>query len=148
LNGLRSNSKIKENFFKKETKNVKIFLKFMASSTKTHHVKNRDLREELILSKEKDELTPKAVDMIMLMAEKLSTKFKYVYPEDREDCIAFAIMDCWKYWRGYNPEKSDNAFAYITQIQKNGFAKAWRVLKNHMPESKKISISSNNIYSL
>lgn len=51
------------------------------------YVKNRELREELIISKENDELTPVALEMFMLMAEKFSTKFKYIYPEDREDCI-------------------------------------------------------------
>jgi DNA-directed RNA polymerase specialized sigma subunit len=112
------------------------------------YVKNKDLREELVKSKAQDELTKVALAMIMLMAEKFSTKFKYIYSEDREDCIQFAIMDCYMYWRGYNPEKSANAFAYITQIIKNGFAKGWRKLYGNMPKSKKISVSQNNIYSL
>lgn len=113
-----------------------------------HHVKNADLRGELIKSKKQDKLTPEAVDMFILMARKFSLKFNYEYEEDREDCISFAIMDCYQYWRGYNPEISTNAFAYITQIIKNGFAKAWRKLHGNMPMSKKISIDSNNIYSL
>ena len=112
------------------------------------YVKNKDLREALIISKEQDELTPEALAMFMLMAEKFSTKFKYIYNEDREDCISFAIMDCYQYWRGYKPEKSANAFAYITQIIKNGFAKGWRKLYGNMPKSKKISVSHNKIYSL
>lgn len=112
------------------------------------YVKNRDLREQLIISKEQDELTKEALEMIMLMAEKFSTKFKYIYHEDKEDCISFAIMDCYCYWRGYNPDKSANAFAYITQVIKNGFAKGWRKLYGNMPKSKKISVSQNNIYSL
>lgn len=113
-----------------------------------HHVKNKDLREELVLSKQKNELTPQALDMFILMAKKFSANFTYVYEEDKEDCISFAIMDCYLYWRGYDPEKSANAFAYITQIIKNGFAKGWRKLYGNMPKSKKISVSHNNIYSL
>jgi len=112
------------------------------------HVKNKDLREELIKSKEKNELTTEALEMFILMADKFSLKFKYIYIEDKEDCISFAVMDCFQYWRGYNPEKSANAFAYITQIIKNGFFKGWRKLYGHMPKSKKISISQNKIYSL
>jgi DNA-directed RNA polymerase specialized sigma subunit len=112
------------------------------------HVKNKDLREELIKSKAKDELTKEALDMFILMAHKFSTKFKYIYVEDKEDCISFAIMDCYQYWRGYNPDKSANAFAYITQIIKNGFAKGWRKLYGNMPKSKKVSVSQNKIYSL
>lgn len=112
------------------------------------HVKNKDLREALVKSKDQNELTKEALDMFILMANKFSTKFKYIYTEDREDCISFAIMDCYMYWRGYNPEKSANAFAYITQIIKNGFAKGWRKLYGNMPKSKKISISQNKVYSL
>lgn len=112
------------------------------------HVKNADLRNALIESKAQDQLTPETIQMMMLMAKKFSTRLHYVYEEDREDCISFAIMDCYQYWRGYNPEKSSNAFAYITQIIKNGFAKGWRKIYGNMPLSKKVSISNNNIYSL
>lgn len=112
------------------------------------HVKNTDLRNEILKSKQDDKLTPEALDMFILMAKKFSTKLNYVYPEDREDCISFAIMDCYQYWRGYDPEKSQNAFAYFTQVIKNGFGKGWRKLYGNMPKSRKISISSNNIYNI
>jgi hypothetical protein len=112
-----------------------------------HHVKNRDLREELIKSKLNNELSKEALDMFILMAKKFSNNFTYIYEEDKEDCISFAIMDCYMYWRGYNPEKSQNAFAYITQIIKNGYAKAWRRF-HKCPKSRFISISNSNIYSI
>lgn len=113
-----------------------------------HHVKNKDLREEIIICKENDELSAEALDMFILMAQKFANKLTYIYPEDREDCIQFAIMDCYLYWRGYDPEKSQNAFAYYTQIIKNGFAKGWRRLYGNMPKSSKISISQHQIYNL
>jgi len=113
-----------------------------------HHVKNRDLKEEIIVCKEKDQLSSKALEMLMLMAEKFANKLTYIYPEDKEDCIQFAVMDCYQYWRGYDPEKSQNAFAYYTQIIKNGFAKGWRKLHGHMPYSSKVSISQHQIYNL
>ena len=111
------------------------------------YVKNKELREELITSKAKGELTPKAIDMFMLMARRFGEKLTYVFEADRDDCMAFAIMDCYQYWRGYNPEYP-NAFAYITQIIKNGYAKGYRKLYGKMPLSKKISVNQNNIYSL
>jgi DNA-directed RNA polymerase specialized sigma subunit len=113
----------------------------------SQYVKNADLRNEIIKCKEKDELSKEALEMLRLTAKKFSESLTYVYPEDREDCISFAIMDCYQYWRGYDPEKSPNAFAYYTQIIKNGFAKGWRKLYGNFPKSKKISISSGNIYS-
>jgi len=112
------------------------------------HVKNADLRNEIIRCKETDVLTKEAIEMFMLMARKFSTKLNYIYSEDREDCIAFAVLDCYLYWRGYDPMKSQNAFAYFTQIIKNGFAKGWRKLYGNFPKSRKISTSSNKIYNI
>ena len=111
------------------------------------YVKNADLRNEIIKCKENDELSKEALAMFMLMAKKFSDKLTYIYEEDREDCISFAVMDCFQYWRGYDPMKSQNAFSYYTQIIKNGFAKGWRKLYGNMPKSKKISIS-NKIYNI
>ena len=112
------------------------------------YVKNKELREELIKSKEADKLTPECLDMMMLMANRFTVKFSYIYPQDREDCISFAILDCYLYWRGYNPERSQNAFAYITQIIKNGYAKGWRKLHGHERGMTRISLSSGKLYSL
>ena len=111
------------------------------------HVKNADLREQIILSKEQDKLTDEAVRMIILMAEKLSHKFRYQYEQDREDCRSTAIMDVLLYWKSYSPEKGANAFSYFSQILFNGFykgsKKCWPV-----KSSLKTSINRNNIYSI
>lgn len=113
-----------------------------------HHVKNSDLRNEIIKCKKEDKLSIEAIEMFQLMAKKFAKKFTYIYPEDGEDCIAFAVMDCYLYWRGYNPEISSNAFAYFTQVIKNAFGKGWRKLYGRMPKSKKVSINNGNIYNL
>ncbi len=99
-----------------------------------HYVKNKDLLAEIIVSKEADELTPTAIDMLMRIANEASKRLKYKNDMDREDCIGYALEDLLKYWRGFKPEKSTNAFAYYTQIVKNGFAKGWKKL--HPPKMK------------
>ncbi|NJO89834.1 MAG: hypothetical protein HC831_13470 [Chloroflexia bacterium] len=99
-------------------------------------MKNKDLREELIRCKEEGELSRAAIDMFMLMSERFGQKLTYVIEADRSDCKATAIMDCYQYWRGYNPEYP-NAFAYITQIIKNGYAKGYRKLYGKMALSQK-----------
>ena len=113
-----------------------------------NYLNNKDLRDEIIKSKAEGQLTPKALEMLMLLTSRLSTKFTYVYYQDREDCESFAIMDCLQYFNGYDPEKSANAFAYFTQMIKNGFSKGWKKLYGNCPLSKKISISTNKIYSI
>lgn len=113
-----------------------------------HYVKNKDLREELIKSREAGELTDTAIDMFIQIATRLSSKLKYNDPADREDCISYAILDCLRYWHDYDPEYSENAFAYITSVCLNGFAKGWRALgKIKCPDSIRIPIS-DGIYSI
>lgn len=120
----------------------------VVKDAKTHYVKNSELRAELIKSGELGELTDRAVDMFVQIATKLSSKLKYNDPADREDCISYAILDCLRYWRDYDPEYSENAFAYITSVCLNGFAKGWRALgKIKCPDSARIPIS-DGIYSI
>jgi hypothetical protein len=111
------------------------------------YVDREKFREEILKSKERDELTPEAVRMLMLMANEASKKLKYKNEEDRQDCIAFALLDVVKYWRSYDPEKSRYPFAYYTQIIKNGFARGWNKL-HPIRSVDKLSLSNENLYSL
>lgn len=107
------------------------------------YVNNKELLQEIIKSKEQDELTPRAVEMLIRMANEISKVFKYKYEEDREDCISYSLEDCIKYWRNFDPAKSTNAFAYYTQMIKNGAAKGWRELYP-IKSSKKVPISNEH----
>jgi hypothetical protein len=90
-------------------------------------VNNKELYNEIIISKQKGELTPKAVQMLMLIADGVLNKLLYVRQDDKKDCASFAKLDLLKYWNGFNP-KYKNAFAYYTEIAKRGAAKGWNKL--------------------
>jgi len=107
----------------------------------------KELREEVLRSREKDALTPRAIEMFQTMAREASKKLRYRDEEDRKDCIAFAMMDVVRYWRSYNPEKSKDPFAYFTQMIKNGFAKGWRKL-HPLSAGEKVSLSHDNVFTL
>ena len=106
------------------------------------YVSNKALLEAIIISKERGQLTPEALTMLDRMIREISKVFKYKMDEDREDCQAFAMEDVIKYWNRFNPEKSNNAFAFFTQMIKNGFAKGWRKL-HPIKSSLKVSISKD-----
>ena len=99
------------------------------------YVKNSELLRAILESKEKGALTPETISMFYLMINGISKKMAYKDPEDKEDCMAFAMEDLCKYWNRFDPAKSNNPFAYYTQIAKNGFAKGWK--KIHPPKSPK-----------
>lgn len=90
------------------------------------YVKNKDLKRSLKESKEGGKLTSETVKMFTLIVEGMAKTRSYKYPEDRQDCIAFGMEDLLKYWNRYNPDVSDNAFAFISQIAKNGMQKGWK----------------------
>lgn len=108
---------------------------------KVNYVNGRDFHNEIVLSREQGELTKNAVTMIIKMANESSKILSYKYEEDREDCIAFGIRDVLLYWKTFDPDKGSNAFAYFTQIIKNGFAKGYNIL-HPIKTSNKISISN------
>lgn len=90
------------------------------------YVKNKELKRALLESKTKSGLTPETIEMFKLIVTGLSKTFPYRDPQDKEDCQAFGMEDLIKYWNRYNPEKSDNPFAFISQIAKNGMQKGWK----------------------
>jgi hypothetical protein len=117
---------------------------------KKEYLNNKDLYDEIVKSKDQDKLTSTAEKMLMLLAERAITKMKYVSLDDKKDCLAFAMLDLLKYWRGFNP-KYKNAFAYFTEIAKKGYAKGWNKLypkKYNGTVSIDGSMDSEGIYSI
>jgi DNA-directed RNA polymerase specialized sigma subunit len=104
------------------------------------YVDNKALIKAIVESKEKGELSKEALTMLDRMVKEISKIFKYKMEEDREDCQAFAMEDVIKYWDRFDPSKSNNAFAFYTQMIKNGYAKGWRRLYP-IKSSLKVSIS-------
>ena len=94
---------------------------------KKNYLNNRDLYDQIVLSKEADKLTPDAEKMLILLAERAINRLVYLNSDDKNDCLQFAILDLLKYWRNFNP-KYTNAFAYFTEIAKRGYAKGWNKL--------------------
>lgn len=70
------------------------------------------------------ELSNRAVNYFITLAGRAIHKVpKLRNPLDKEDFIQSALLDLVKYWRNFDETKSNNAFAYFTQISKNGYAK-------------------------
>lgn len=116
------------------------------------YVKNSELIRAVMESKKNGKLTPETIDMFIRIANESSKKLKYKDPMDREDCIASAIEDLLKYWKNFDAQKMydlgkiPNAFAYFSQIAKNGMAKGWKKL--HHPEAGQMLSISQDAYNI
>jgi DNA-directed RNA polymerase specialized sigma subunit len=94
---------------------------------KKNYVNNKDLYEALITYKGKikeaedsgDEI-PRVPDYIgkciYQIATRLATKPNFSGYSYKEDMISDGIENCLQYINNFNPEKSQNPFAYFTQI--------------------------------
>jgi len=92
-----------------------------------HYVNNKEftaaITEHNIAVKQaiKDGVEPPRVseyigECIYKIATRLSTKPNFINYSYRDEMICDGIENCLQYINNFNPEKSKNAFAYITQI--------------------------------
>lgn len=107
-----------------------------------NYVSNPELYAEILKSIEQDKLTPRAVEMLMKLADNCAMKVIYQYPEDREDAVASAIADMMQNWRRFDPTKTSNPFAYFTSVCTTAFTKFWRQMgRSDMPISVTYTLS-------
>jgi DNA-directed RNA polymerase specialized sigma subunit len=94
---------------------------------KRNYVNNKDLLEALIVYRgmcaeaaETGDKRPRIPDYIgkciFLMANRLATRPNFSGYSYKEDMISDGIENCVQYIHNFNPEKSQNPFAYFTQI--------------------------------
>lgn len=82
---------------------------------------NADLLEEIIRFKTEGKVSESLGKMLLTLATHYSTKSNFSGYTWKQDMVSESICTCIKYLRNFNPEKSTNAFAYVTQIVKNSF---------------------------
>ena len=92
-----------------------------------HYVDNEKFLAEIIeykkqcaIAKEKGLEKPRVSEYIgkciLLIAERLSTKPRFMNYSFREELVSDALENCFLYFDNFNPEISQNPFAYFTQI--------------------------------
>ena len=56
------------------------------------------------------------------MVKNIIKKFSYTNPDDKLDCYQEGVYQLFKNWHTFDELKSDNPFAYFTEIFKRGVA--------------------------
>lgn len=88
---------------------------------KNFYINNEELLKEVMIYKKDGILTEELGRMLLQIANHYSTKGNFSGYTWRNDMVSDAVLTCIKYLNSFNPDKSKNAFAYITQICKNSF---------------------------
>ena len=95
----------------------------MAKQKSQHYVDNKEFLRWMIEWKEEcnkaDEILPVTNDIgecFLKIATHLSYRPNFINYTYREEMISDGIENCLQYVKNFNPEKSNNPFAYFTQI--------------------------------
>ena len=112
---------------------------------KKKYMSAKDLYIEILISKAMGKLTPRAVNMLILLAKKSQTKLYYRSIDDKNDCLQEAMYDVFRFWYNFDENKGENAFAYYTEIIKRGLAKGWnKMYKTKGADVEIISLTAFN----
>lgn len=101
------------------------------------YVDNKTLLQHLIEYKKRKKRNPEArIDdyiarAIMMIAEKYASKSNFAGYTYRQDMVSDAIENVVRYIDNFDPNKSQNPFAYITQICHYAFIRRIRDEKTH-----------------
>ena len=85
------------------------------------YLNNANLLEELKNFKQTGKYSESLGEMFLQIATNLSNKTNFIGYTWKDEMISEAVLTCIKYCKNFNPDKSNNAFAYITQICFNAF---------------------------
>jgi DNA-directed RNA polymerase specialized sigma subunit len=88
---------------------------------KTKYLNNKDLLKQVLLSKEQGQMTNELAKMLTLLTARYGKKGNFANYTYNEDMQAYAMMMLVRTWNSFNPEKSNNPFAFFTQCIKNSF---------------------------
>lgn len=96
-----------------------------------NYLNNRDLLAEVIKSKEEGQMTKKLAHMLTLLCARYGKRANFASYTYNEDMQAYAMLMLVKTWNSFDPEKSNNPFAFFTQCIKNSFIQYLNQEKRH-----------------
>ena len=99
-----------------------------------HYINNRTLLEEMVKYKDavnlavangtkKPQISRYIGESLMMICNKLSNKFNFINYTYKDEMIADGIENCIAAVDNFDPAKSNNPFAYFTQIAWNAFVR-------------------------
>ena len=121
----------------------------MKAKNKPHYVDNKkflqamiEYRDKCKKAEEKNRKKPDVTNYIgqcfLKIANHLSYRPNFINYTYRDDMISDGIENCFQYMNNFDPEKSDNPFAYFTQIIYYAFIRRIQKEKKQMQVKAKI----------
>jgi DNA-directed RNA polymerase specialized sigma subunit len=91
------------------------------TTTSKYYLNNAQLLPEVIKSKEQGKISNELARMLMKLTQRYATSPAFNGYSYRDDMVSEAMVDLCKSALKFNPEKSDNPFAFYTTCITNSF---------------------------
>lgn len=88
---------------------------------KTTYLSNKELLAEVKRSKAAGQMSNTLAVMLQLLCSRYAKKGNFINYSYNTDMQAYAMMMLVRTWNSFDPEKSNNPFAFFTQCIKNSF---------------------------
>jgi len=98
---------------------------------KVNYLNNKDLLAQVISSKEAGQMSDRLAHMLQTLCSRYGRRANFANYTYNEDMQAYAMMMLVRTWNSFNPEKSNNPFAFFTQCIKNSFIQFLNQEKRH-----------------
>lgn len=93
----------------------------MSQEKPVFYLNNKELLIAVRESKENGKMSAKLARMLQLLCSKYANKGNFVNYSYNEDMQAYAMMMLVRTWASFDPNKSNNPFAFFTQCIKHSF---------------------------
>jgi DNA-directed RNA polymerase specialized sigma subunit len=114
-----------------------------ATSTKGHYVLKEELLRLIKRDKENNNtLSPELAKCLWMIAEKYSYSPSFGGYSFREDMVAYAVVNLVKNWHKFDPDISDQPFAYYTQAAYRSFLQYLAIEKDQRDIRDKLLIEA------
>lgn len=114
---------------------------YITKNGRVIYLSNKELLPEVVKSLEQDKMTNLLAEMLLTLCKNYARSGKYIGYSYNEDMQGYAMMMLMRTWRGFNPDRGSNPFAFYTQCIKNSFIQYLNVERDQRKLRDKLLIS-------
>lgn len=98
---------------------------------KSKYINKAVLLAATMKAKEQGHMTDELAKLLQLLTSQYGSAYRFASYSYNDDMQSYAMMMLVRTWDRFNPERSDNAFAFYTQCIKNSFKQYLKDEKKH-----------------
>ena len=112
---------------------------------KGHYLTNKEFLEEIIECQTKNKMSGKLGEMFLILTKKISTKHNFSGYSYLDEMVSSGLLACCSAFNKFNKEKSNNPFAYFSQIIWTAFLQVLNKEKRHQEIRDEILVKHNMV---